>query len=65
MLLLYRSAIIDVEPAYTFRGHSKAILSIAVSPEGETLYSGSLDGQIRMWQIPTHLNDPFDVYGEH
>jgi striatin 1/3/4 len=57
-----RSAIVDVEPAYTFRGHSTGVLSIGVSPDGETLYSGSIDGQVRMWQIPTDVSDPFDVY---
>ena len=53
-----------MEPAYTFRGHSKPVLSIAISPDGETLYSGGMDGQLRIWQIPTDLSDPFDVYGK-
>lgn len=28
------------------------------------MYSGSADGQLRLWQIPTNLSDPFDVYGK-
>lgn len=58
-----RSAIVDVEPTYTFRGHYTPVLSVGVSPDGEVVYSGSADGQLRLWQIPTNLSDPFDVYG--
>lgn len=58
-----RSAIIDLEPLYTFRGHTGPVLSTIFSIEGDTVYSGSQDGSIMMWQIPNDLNDPFDVYG--
>lgn len=59
-----RSAIIDVEPAFTFRGHTGPVLSLAVSSDGEVVYSGSADGQLRMWQTPNDLSDPFDIYGQ-
>ncbi|XP_019858799.1 PREDICTED: striatin-3-like isoform X2 [Amphimedon queenslandica] len=57
-----KSAIIDVEPAFTFRGHTGPVLSLAVSSDGEVVYSGSADGQLRMWQTPNDLSDPFDIY---
>ena len=28
------------------------------------MYSGSNDGSIRIWQVPSDLSDPFDVYGK-
>ena len=59
-----RSAIIDVEPVYTFRGHTNPVLSVALSTDGEVVYSGSNDGSIRIWQVPSDLSDPFDVYGK-
>lgn len=63
-IYIFRSAIIDVEPAFTFRGHTGPVLSLAVSSDGEVVYSGSADGQLRMWQTPNDLSDPFDVYGQ-
>ena len=59
-----RSAIIDVEPLYTFRGHTSPVLSVTLSNEGDIVYSGGKDGSIRMWQLPVELTDPFDVYGK-
>ena len=60
---LFRTAIIDVEPVYTFRGHTGAVLSATLSTDGDVLYSGSTDGSIRLWQIPSDMTDPYDVYG--
>ncbi|SPC62739.1 related to STRIATIN [Ustilago sp. UG-2017b] len=42
----------DSQPLVTFRGHSAAVTSLAVSPNKRRFYSGSLDSSIRVWQLP-------------
>jgi WD40 repeat protein len=37
----------------TWRGHSSQVLSVAFSPDGETLASSSADETIRLWSIHT------------
>ncbi|CAL8350439.1 unnamed protein product [Arctogadus glacialis] len=56
------NAALDVEPIYTFRAHSGAVLSLAMGPEGEACYSGGLDGSVRCWKIPDLNVDPYDNY---
>jgi WD40 repeat protein len=41
------------EAIATFTGHTKPILSIAISPDGQILASGSWDKTIKLWQIET------------
>ena len=53
----------DLEPVYTMRGHSGAVLSLAVSPTGEYCYSGGIDGTLCCWNIPNMSVDPYDAYG--
>ena len=60
----YRSASLDVEPVYTFRGHTGAVLSLAVSSEGDKCFSGGLDGNIKIWKVPSSNIDPYDSYGK-
>lgn len=36
----------------TLKGHSKPVLSLVISPDGRTIYSGSLDGTIKVWRSP-------------
>jgi WD40 repeat protein len=39
-------------PALT--GHIRSVVSLAFSPDGKTLASGSADGTIRLWDVTTH-----------
>ncbi|XDV32678.1 hypothetical protein PO909_003427, partial [Leuciscus waleckii] len=57
-----KNAALDVEPIYTFRAHSGAVLSLAMGEEGESCYSGGLDGTVRGWKIPDLNVDPYDNY---
>lgn|GEM_PF-108190 len=38
---------------YQLIGHSNGVTSVAISPDGETLASGSRDKIIRLWHLPT------------
>ena len=38
---------------YTLTGHSSWITSVAISPNGQTLASGSLDDKIKLWNLQT------------
>jgi len=57
-----RAASLDVEPVYTFRAHNGPVLCLAMSPTGESCYSGGMDGNICCWNIPNSNNDPYDSY---
>ncbi|XP_068200212.1 striatin-3-like isoform X1 [Palaemon carinicauda] len=57
-----KSASLDVEPVYTFRGHLGAVLCLAINGDGEKCYSGGIDGTIRIWNIPSSNIDPYDSY---
>ncbi len=35
----------------TLKGHDKAVCSLAVSPDGKTLVSGSADGSVKLWDL--------------
>uniref|UniRef100_A0A3P8VFA9 Striatin 4 n=1 Tax=Cynoglossus semilaevis TaxID=244447 RepID=A0A3P8VFA9_CYNSE len=57
-----KNAALDVEPIYTFRAHSGAVLSLTMGEEGESCYSGGLDGSVRCWKMPDLNVDPYDNY---
>lgn len=44
--------------------YSGAVLSLTMSEDGESCYSGGLDGSVRCWKIPDLNVDPYDNYGE-
>uniref|UniRef100_A0A0N5AW51 WD_REPEATS_REGION domain-containing protein n=1 Tax=Syphacia muris TaxID=451379 RepID=A0A0N5AW51_9BILA len=53
----------ELEPTYTFRGHSGPILAMEMSPTGDMCYTGGFDGVICCWSIPSmnsEIYDPFD-----
>lgn len=54
----------EMEPVYTFRGHSGAVLCMDVSPTGDRLFTGGLDGVICCSAVPSGNVDPYDVYGK-
>lgn len=64
MIVCNRSASLDVEPVYTFRGHVGPVLCLAMSSTGEQCFSGGLDGSLQSWMIPGSNIDPYDSYGE-
>ncbi|KAF9905402.1 hypothetical protein EC991_001697 [Linnemannia zychae] len=41
----------DVEPIYTYRGHTKAITSVAISADQDKCFSSSMDSTIRSWKL--------------
>ncbi|KAM3102679.1 protein kinase domain-containing protein [Phormidesmis sp. 146-12] len=38
---------------HTLSGHSSWVVSLAISPDGQTLFSGSLDDRIMVWDVET------------
>ena len=40
-------------PMYVSSGHSKFVLSVAFSPDGNTIASGSCDNSIKLWNPQT------------
>jgi WD40 repeat protein len=50
---------------HTLKGHSSSVVSVAISPDGKTLASGSRDNTIKLWNLATKqeihtLNDHSD-----
>ncbi|XP_064556948.1 striatin-4-like isoform X2 [Zonotrichia leucophrys gambelii] len=68
-----KSAALDVEPVYAFRGHRGPVLAVAVAP-GDTggdigdiggtglCCSAGVDARIRCWRLPGLDSDPYDGY---
>ncbi|GMR58325.1 hypothetical protein PMAYCL1PPCAC_28520 [Pristionchus mayeri] len=52
----------ELEPIYTFRGHAGPVLSMDISPTGDRLFTGGLDGTVCCWAVPSTACDPYDVY---
>lgn len=52
-----------IQPYQTLKGHSAWIYAIAISPDGNTLVSGSYSGTIKIWNLHTgkllHSNGAF------
>lgn len=43
---------------------SGAVLSLTMGEDGESCYSGGLDGTVRCWKMPDLNVDPYDNYGQ-
>ena len=57
-----KSTQLDVEPVYTFRGHTGPVLCLCVSSAGDFCFSGGVDGTVRFWTLPPPSVDPYDTY---
>lgn len=42
---------------------SGAVLSLTMGENGDSCYSGGLDGTVRCWKMPDLNVDPYDNYG--
>ncbi|MBF0539143.1 MAG: hypothetical protein HQL03_12920, partial [Nitrospirae bacterium] len=40
----------------TLTGHTNIVISLAFSPDGKKLASGSIDNTIKLWDVKTHKN---------
>ncbi|CAG0891293.1 unnamed protein product, partial [Cyprideis torosa] len=50
----------DLEPIHTFRGHTEAVLCVAVNSTGSHIFSGSVDNDIRKWAVPDLKVEPYE-----
>ncbi len=43
---------------HTLQGHADWVTSVAFSPDGQTLASGSLDGTVLLWDVAAGTDSP-------
>eukprot|EP00033_Pygsuia_biforma_P004165 GCRY01004572.1.p1 GENE.GCRY01004572.1~~GCRY01004572.1.p1 ORF type:complete len:732 (-),score=179.83 GCRY01004572.1:8-2203(-) len=53
----------DVEPVVTLRGHLAPVTSVIIADERGLIFSASLDGTIRLWDMPDICSNPYTSYG--
>ena len=53
----------EVKPSFSFKGHTNSVESVAFSPKGLELVSGSHDHSIRRWDLNTMKCS--DVFVQH
>ena len=61
---LYDSASLK-SPPRLLQGHTRDVLSVAFSPDGRTVYSGSQDGTVKQWNAETgHLKRTIALWND-
>ena len=46
-----------------FCHRSGSVLCVGTAMTGEVCFSADELGEVRIWQLPIEINDPFDSYG--
>lgn len=44
---------------------SGSVLCVGAAMSGEVCFSADELGEVRIWQLPIEITDPFDSYGKH
>ena len=52
----------ELEPVITYRGHTAAVTSVAISSAHNAIFSASLDSTIRIWKLPAAGAEPYGQY---
>jgi len=50
---LSRFGLYQIGNRSTLTGHSQHVLSVAISPDGQTLASGGGDNTVKLWEVST------------
>lgn len=45
--------------------HRGSVLCVGADMTGEVCFSADELGEVRIWQLPIEVNDPFDSYGKY
>ncbi|WWC89550.1 uncharacterized protein L201_004474 [Kwoniella dendrophila CBS 6074] len=54
----------EIEPIMTYRGHTSSITSLVISSSLGIIFSGSLDSTIKLWKLPSNINN-HDQYSNY
>ena len=44
---------VDGTLVHTFKGHTQSVMSLAVTPDGQHIISGSKDTLVKVWSVAT------------
>lgn len=58
-----KKVVAGLEPVYTFLGHRGMVTSTAVKTKQKVCFTGSIDGNAIMWNIPPLNADGYDAFG--
>lgn len=51
--------------ASLFSHCSGSVLCVGTAISGDVCFSADELGEVRIWQMPIEITDPFDAYGKH
>eukprot|EP01112_Ceratiomyxa_fruticulosa_P001504 TRINITY_DN1167_c0_g1_i1.p1 TRINITY_DN1167_c0_g1~~TRINITY_DN1167_c0_g1_i1.p1 ORF type:complete len:843 (-),score=215.12 TRINITY_DN1167_c0_g1_i1:110-2638(-) len=54
---------VEVEPVYTYRGHTGAVCIVRVNSDATRIVSGGCDQTIRVWSVPPLTMDTYSKHG--